>query len=83
MPWEEDRYEFYADLFDEVEAAEKAEPARRVQVGRLRGVRYASAGGASEKKKGKRRKGSGRRKGAAKAKAAKARGGRGGRRGGA
>ena len=25
MPWEEDRYEFYADLFDEVEAAEKAE----------------------------------------------------------
>ena len=38
-------------------------------------MRYKSAGGASEKKKGKRRKGDlGRRKGAAKAKAAKARG---------
>ena len=57
MPWEENRYEFYADLFDEVEAAEKAE--REAGYKRETRVRYKSAGGASEKKKGKRRKGSG------------------------
>ena len=44
MPWEEDRYDFYADMFDEVAAIEKVERERGKRVSEQR-TKYKSGKG--------------------------------------